>query len=138
MLSSIVKSCLYALFTNLLMLNAAHAQASNWEGVWAQTKPQCQCRFYAIDMCDAGKGLPPLLVNRKEVKGPELGCVVKKVVKTTNTSFELQAACTSDGAKGDALIVGAVKRDVLELSITGSIEENWSQGAYKSFPVKCR
>ena len=138
MRSSSLKNFLLVLLTSLLVFDETSAQAENWEGVWAKTKAQCRCRLYAIDMCKAGEGMPPVLVNRKKVAGPELGCDVTKVVKSSKVSFELQAACASEGYEGDALIRGTIKHGRLELSITGKIEEYWSLDDYTSFPVKCR
>jgi hypothetical protein len=138
MIFSLSKIWIFILVIDLLVFSDTSSQAASWEGVWAQTKGQCNCRFYAIEMCKAGKGMPPVLVNRKKISGPELSCNVTKVVKSSNTSFELQAACTSEGDEAGALIRGAVKRGRLELSVTGKIEEFWSLDDYTSFPVKCR
>lgn len=123
--------------TSILWLTGAHAQTANWEGLWAQNKAQCSCQTYAIDMCAAGKGLPPLRINRKEVVGAEVICEVTQVRNSSNDSFELRAACESDGDKGSAVISGGIRDGSLRLSIKGDIEKHWSQGNHNTFSLKC-
>src|SRR6516162_2040021 len=76
-------ACLSAM-TFLLYLTEIAAQGTyDWEGVWAQTKSQCLCEFYSIDTCADGGGLPPLLINREKLTGPEISC---RIVRRSNLS----------------------------------------------------
>jgi len=122
-----------------IFLTAANAQAETWEweGVWAQSRAQCICGFYTIDMCPEGKGMPPLLITRKKFEGPEISCKIRGHANMSKNSFDMRAICSSEGVEAEARIRGSVINQVLTFSITGPIEKDWSQGDYNSFPVKC-
>ena len=115
----------------------SHAQDLSWEGLWAVNEGQCNCPIGMIDQCPAGLGLPPLLLMRDKIRGPELSCDKTTVSKSTTTAFLLEATCASEGNEGNASIVGVIGSDGLHIDIDPSPRLGWKQGDYKTFPVKC-
>jgi len=92
------------------MAVGAHSENMyDWEGVWAQTKLQCLCEFNSVDTCEEGKGLPPLFLSRKELKGPEIACRITRTSNALRDSFDLQGVCESEGNKGAARLMAESK-----------------------------
>jgi hypothetical protein len=96
--------------------------ADDWEGVWAQTKTQCLCEFFSVDTCSDGGGLPPLLINREKMYGPEISCRITKSFSSSRTSFDLQASCESEGNKGNARIIGVMNVNLKNSATTKNAE----------------
>jgi hypothetical protein len=123
----------------LKLLPASAKSRFAWEGVWAEVnKAQCKCGLYEIDACAAGKGLPPLKLDRKEVIGPEISCDIKKAEVFKDDEFKLIGECHSEGNSAKATIVGRLFDSKLFVSFTGEIENYWGQGDYTNFSIKCR
>ena len=111
----------------------------DWEGLWAVENPkQCDCRTYAIDMCPAGRGLPPVKIDRKELVGPEISCDITGHEILKADEFRMIGKCSAEGDEAHAVISGTIiDGGRLFLSITGPINMFWSQGDYTKFGLKC-
>ena len=82
-------------------------RSPQWEGLWANNKEQCACRLGVIDLCRAGKGLPPLKIDKKKMVAPELSCDIVKVNRSEVGRFDLIGRCWSEGSEGAARVKGA-------------------------------